>query len=159
MRNETANYEHLNGRFAQSSMRTQTKRLSLHYGEKSSCRMFHEKSVTQCCPSELFFSTKGHKEVYRVSLEPKVQQLWWHVPFIPAIGRKRRTYLCEFEASLVYQDYTEQPCLETTTAAAATTTTEELKVTDPYSYTNWDIWYGKDEINSHVGSTSSKLAK
>ena len=28
---------------------------------------------------------------------------WWHMPFIPALGRERQADLCEFKASLVYK--------------------------------------------------------
>ena len=28
---------------------------------------------------------------------------WWHIPLIPALGRKRQVDLCEFAASLVYK--------------------------------------------------------
>ena len=31
---------------------------------------------------------------------------------IPALGRQRQVDFCEFEASLVYQGYTEKPCLK-----------------------------------------------
>jgi hypothetical protein len=43
---------------------------------------------------------------------------WYCKPLIPALGRQRKTDLCEFEASLAYnefqdsQRYTEKPCLE-----------------------------------------------
>ena len=31
--------------------------------------------------------------------------LWWHMPVIPILGRKRQVDLCEFKFSLVYRAY------------------------------------------------------
>lgn len=28
--------------------------------------------------------------------------MWWHMPLIPALRRKKQAYLCEFEATLTY---------------------------------------------------------
>jgi hypothetical protein len=33
----------------------------------------------------------------------KIRQVWWHTPFIPALGRQRQANLCEIKASLVYR--------------------------------------------------------
>ena len=34
--------------------------------------------------------------------EVKAGQMWWHTPVIPAFGRQRQVYLCEFKANLGY---------------------------------------------------------
>ena len=28
---------------------------------------------------------------------------WWHIPFIPALGRQRQPDLCEFKARMIYR--------------------------------------------------------
>ena len=46
----------------------------------------------------MFFTVK----ITYISQESLTGWWWWHMPFIPALGRQGQVDLCEFEASLVY---------------------------------------------------------